>query len=183
MRVAPSIELSPRQREILEHWVRCPTLEQRLAQRARIVLAAAAGGRNQDLAPTLGVDADTVGRWRRRWAAARERLQAAEDSADASDLRRCMEATLADARRSGAPTIYTPEQIIGILAIACEPPEASGRPVSHWTARELAEEAVKRKIVPSISTRTVGRFLKSGGPEAAPDPLLAASGAGGSGAV
>ena len=112
--------VEPPTREILEHWVRCPTLEQRRAQRARIVLAAA--------------------------------------------------------RRSGAPPIYTPEQIIGILAIACEPPEASGRPVSHWTARELAEEAVQRKIVPSISTRTVGR-------EAAPDPLLAASGAGGSGAV
>ena len=183
MRVAPSIELSARQREILEHWVRCPTREQRLVQRARIVLAAAAGGRNQDLAPALGVDADTVGRWRRRWAAARERLRAAEDSADASDLRRCVEATLADAPRSGAPTTYTPEQIIGILAIACEPPEASDRPVSHWTARELADEAVKRKIVPSISPRTVGRFLKSGGPQAAPDPLLAASGAGGPGAV
>ena len=105
MRVAPSIELSARQREILEHWVRCPTLEQRLAQRARIVLAAAGGGRNQDLAPALGVDADTVGRWRRRWAAAREQLQAGEDSADASDLRRCVAATLADAPRSGAPTI------------------------------------------------------------------------------
>ena len=74
------------------------------------------------------------------------------------------------------PTNLKTRPLFLILAIACEPPEASGRPVSHWTARELAEEAVKRKIVPSISTRTVGR-------EAAPDPLLAASGAGGSGAV
>ena len=163
MRVAPTIELSACQQEILEHWVRSPTREQRLVQRARIVLAAARGGLNRDLAPALGVDADMVGRWRRRWAAARERLQAAEDSADASDLRGCVAETLGDAPRPGAPATFTPEQIIEILAIACEPPEASERPVSHWTPREVAEEAVQRNIVSRISVRTVGRFLKSGG--------------------
>ena len=46
-----------------------------------------------------------------------------------------------------------------IMAIACEPPELSGRPVDHWTHRELADEAIKRKIVSSISPSQVGRFL------------------------
>ncbi len=46
-----------------------------------------------------------------------------------------------------------------IMAIACESPEQSGRPVDHWTHRELADEAKQRGIVPSISASQVGRYL------------------------
>ncbi|MFC1525508.1 helix-turn-helix domain-containing protein [Candidatus Latescibacterota bacterium] len=163
MRVAPAIELSTRQQEVLERLVRRSTGEQRLAERARIILACAQGGRNLDLAEDLGLDADTVGRWRRRWAAGQEQLATAEESSRRSDLDRCITQTLVDAPRAGCPGTFSPEQIVEIIAIACEHPEEdSERPVSHWTPRELAEEAVKRKIVPSISVRTVGRFLKSG---------------------
>jgi putative transposase len=63
------------------------------------------------------------------------------------------------------------------MAIACEPPERSGRPISHWTPREIAAEAIKRDIVDTISERHVGRFLKSGRPQTAPQPLLAQPGA------
>jgi len=150
MRIAPSIELSARQQEMLEHFVRSPTSEQRLVQRARIVLAVSQGGLSRDVAHELGVDADTVGLWRRRWAAAQERLTAAEQSSRTSDLSRCIVETLVDAPRSGGPGIFTPEQILEIIAIACELPEkASDRPVTHWTPREVADEAVKRNIVPS----------------------------------
>src|SRR3712207_7962660 len=38
----------------------------------------------------------------------------------------------------------------------------AGRPVDAWTPRELADEAVKRQIVASISPTSVGRFLKAG---------------------
>jgi len=164
MRIAPAIELSARQQEVLERLVRRRTGEQRLAERARIILAAAEGGLNLDVAKDLGVDVGTVGRWRRRWAAAQEQLAAAEESSRRSDLGRCITGILVDAPRSGRPGIFTPEQIVEIIAIACEDPqEDSERPVSHWTPREVAEEAVKRKIVPGVSTRTVGRFLKSSG--------------------
>ena len=164
MRIAPAIELSPRQQEVLERMVRRTTGEQRLAQRARIVLAAARGGLNRDLAKALGVGVATMGKWRRRWAAAQEQLAAAETSPRTSDLSRCITEILVDAPRSGWPGIFTPEQIVEIIAIACELPEEDAeRPVSHWTPREVAEEAVKRKIVPRISARSVGRFLKSGG--------------------
>ncbi|MEO2024721.1 MAG: hypothetical protein ABGZ23_02440 [Fuerstiella sp.] len=47
------------------------------------------------------------------------------------------------------------------MAIACEPPELSGRPVAEWTHAELVGEAVKRKIVPSISASQVGRYLRA----------------------
>ena len=50
--------------------------------------------------------------------------------------------------------------IVQILAVACEPPEKSGRPITHWTAHELADEVVKRGIVPSISVAQVGRYLR-----------------------
>jgi putative transposase len=164
MRVAPTIELSARQQEVLERLVRRSTGEQRLAERARIILACAPGGRNLDVAEDLGMDADTVGRWRRRWAAAQEQLASAEESSGRSDLGRCITQILVDATRCGRPGTFSPEQIVEIIAIACEHPEEdSERPVSHWTPRELAEEAVQRKIVSGISARTVGRFLKSGG--------------------
>jgi putative transposase len=164
MRIAPAIELSARQREELERLVRSSSGEQRLARRARIILAASQGGLNRDLAKRLGVVPDTVGLWRRRWAAAQEQLAAAEANPRTSALSRCVTAILVDAPRAGCGGTFTPEQIVEIIAIACEQPEEdSQRPVSHWTPREVADEAVKRKIVPGISARTVGRFLKSGG--------------------
>ena len=60
-----------------------------------------------------------------------------------------------------------------IIATACEPPEKSGRPVTHWTSRELADEVIKRGIVATISVRHVGRFLKDGGTSTAQESLLA----------
>jgi transposase len=67
-----------------------------------------------------------------------------------------------DWERPGTPATFSTEQVVQIVAIACESPCESGRPVSHWTAAELADEAVKRGIVEEISPRSVGRFLKRG---------------------
>lgn len=67
--------------------------------------------------------------------------------------------TLSDAPRSGAPATFTPEQIVQVVAVACSDPEESDRPITHWSPRELADEALKRGIVSTISVRTVGRFL------------------------
>ena len=68
-------------------------------------------------------------------------------------------AVLSDEPRSGAPPKFTPEQVVAIVALACEPPADSERPISHWTPTELAAEAIKRGIVDSISPRQVDRFL------------------------
>jgi putative transposase len=88
-------------------------------------------------------------------------------------LREAVEEVLGDLPRAGCGGTFTAEQIARILAVACEPPENSGRPVTHWTPRELADEVIQRGIVPSISARHVGRFLKGGRAEAAPEPVLA----------
>jgi putative transposase len=66
-----------------------------------------------------------------------------------------------DALRCGAPARIAAEQICAIVVLACEPPSASDRPVSHWSQQELGDEAMKRGIVDRISQRSVGRFLKS----------------------
>ncbi len=83
-------------------------------------------------------------------------------------LARTVAAALADAPRAGAPATFTAEQIIQIINLACRPPEQLGRPVTAWTPRELADEAVKQGIVPAISPRSVERFLGRGRPAAAP---------------
>ena len=88
-------------------------------------------------------------------------------------LREAIGRVLGDLPRAGCGGKFTAEQIAQILAVACEPPEKSGRPVTHWTPRELAGEAVKRGIATSISVRQVGRFLKGGGASAAREPVLA----------
>ncbi len=66
---------------------------------------------------------------------------------------------LQDAPCSGTPAQFSPEQLTQIIAVACSEPQACGRPISHWSAGEIADEVVKRTIVPQISERTVNRLL------------------------
>jgi putative transposase len=104
-----------------------------------------------------------VRRWRDRWAANQARLLDAEkEPAEEKDLAKLMADLLEDEPRSGAPPRFTAEELAQIIAVACEPPADSGRPVTHWTPREVADEAVKRGIVKSISPRHVDRVLKGG---------------------
>ena len=111
-----------------------------------------------------------------RWLEALPRLKAAENVGDDDErvhlLAGLVEEVLVDQPRSGKPATFSPEQICQIVALACEDPRESGRPVTHWSTPELADEAVKRGIVESISPRSVGRFLKGGGPKAPPHALL-----------
>ena len=100
-----------------------------------------------------------VGLWRRRWQQSFEALVAIECRETQAELRRAIEDVLSDAPRSGSPGTFTAEQVTQILATACEPPERSGRPIDRWTHRELADEVVRRGIVPSISVNQVGRYL------------------------
>lgn len=109
-----------------------------------------------------------------RWLAEVSRLTAAE-VAQISDkeLLAIIEELLKDEPREGAPVKFTAEQVTQIIALACEDPQASGRAITHWSAWELAEEAIKRSIVESISARSVERFLKRSGSQAPSEPLLA----------
>ena len=144
--------------------------QQRLALRAKILLALDQGLSVSATARNLHIVRNTVKKWRDRWLEAQERLSKQDDQAAFEALAL---AVLDDAARSGKPPDFTPEQITQIVALSCEPPEQSGRAITHWSHRELADEALKRGIVKQISPRTAGRFLKRGRSQAAPESVLA----------
>jgi transposase len=110
--------------------------------RARIVLLAADGERNVDIARRVGVCVDVVSKWRKRfW---EEGL-----------------AGLKDRPRSGRPRLFGSAVVAGIKALACEPPEQRHVPLSRWSSLELAAQAVSEGLVASISSSTVRRWLRS----------------------
>ena len=169
-----TIDLSTRQRALLEQLRQRQTAPQRLVRRVRIVLALAADPCLRIAARDLGLNRISVRLWRDRWLDAAEALaQAEQDNLSDSQFLGLITGILDDAPRPGGPATFSPEQIVQIVAVACEPPEKSGRPIDHWTSRELADEVKKRGIVPAISPRSVGRFLKRGRVAAPPEPLLA----------
>jgi transposase len=157
---AAKITITERQQEILRTICNAPTAPSQLQQRASVILLAFDGLSNPEIAEKVGLSGRQVGLWRRRWAKAWDRLIQIECSQSHAAFRRAVEKVLSDEPRPGAPGKFTPEQIAQILAVACEPPEKSGRPITHWTAYELADEVVKRGIVVSISTAQVGRYLR-----------------------
>jgi putative transposase len=157
------VRVTPREWRILDEIVHCRNSPQYEVIRAKIILMATDGVRNQRIADELGIHEQTVRKWRSRWDKAFTQMTECESEASDKDLYNFVWNVLADDPRSGRPGTFTPEQICQIVAVACESPEASGRPVTHWTPRELADEAMKRGIVESISVRSVGRFLKRSG--------------------
>jgi transposase len=167
---ALSITISPPQQAILDRLLRQHSTPHAFVRRIQIVVAAAADVPNEQIAQQFGCSPKTVRRWRGRWAAAQSDLTTVE--ADGRALRSLIAEVLADAPRPGAPPTFTAEHIVHLIALACTPPADSGRPIDAWTPRELAAEAEKRQLVPSISARSVGRFLKTGRSQAASQPLL-----------
>src|SRR5437660_7940588 len=174
---AKALHVSPLQQELLQRMVQRTTSAQRLVKRGHIILEAAQGMSNTKIAQHQQVDYETVRRWRDRWHAAQARLQAIEAIGKPKLLSQAIEVLLTDEPRPGAPATFTFEQFMQIMALACETPSASDRPVSSWTPRELADEAVKRGIVEQISPRTVERFFKGERFTAPSQALLAHSAA------
>jgi putative transposase len=169
-----TIDLSTRQRALLEQLRQRQTAPQRLIRRVLILLALATNPCLQATARDLGLNRISVRLWRDRWRDAAEALaQAEKDNLPDQQFLGLIAEILDDAPRPGGPATFSPEQIVQIVAVACEPPEKSGRPISHWTHRELADEVKKRQIVKDIAPRSVGRFLKTGRVAAPSQPLLA----------
>ena len=168
------IALLHRQRSVLEQMVRRHTSPQQQVRRAQLILSMAEGKNNQQTAQSLGVHRETVQQWRSRWLAEVPRLTALEvTGVSDKELLAMIEQTLRDEPREGAPVKFTAQQVTQIIALACEHPQSSGRPITHWSAWELADEAIKRGIVKSISPRSVERFLKRSRFETPYQPLLA----------
>jgi len=148
-----AIELSDQVRQALEKLAGRHTTGQQKAQRARIILKAAEGKNNAEISREVKQSLDMVRLWRRRW------LELAAIGLD--DL--SVEERLEDLPRPGAPSRLSADQVCRLEQLACEAPEKTGRPISQWTGREIADELINRGIVETISPRHAARLLKKGG--------------------
>ena len=157
---AAKVVVTEKQHQILEQFAKASTASLQLIQRSKIILLAFEGMLNTQIAKQVGLNRQQVGLWRRRWADSWQALIAIECRESHATLKRVIQQTLRDAPRSGAPGTFTAEEVTQILAIACESPELSERPIDHWTHRELTDEVIKRKVVSSISSSQVGSYLK-----------------------
>ncbi len=140
MRSPYLITLSLLDRSVLHARARSSTAAHRDVIRARIVLAAAAGAANTEIAAGVGVHVDTVRKWRRRFAIAG--LPGLEDRP-----------------RSGRRRAFTPVQVAEVKALACTLPAETGAPLSRWSSADLAAEVITRGIAETISAATVRRWL------------------------
>jgi transposase len=116
-RIALPVQLEPQVRNTLTQFVRSASTPQSLALRSRIVLAAADGCTNQQIAATLQIPAITVGKWRRSFAV---------DGIEG----------LRDAPRSGRPPKHDFTVRQRVQTRVCQQPQAQSR----WTVRTLAAE-------------------------------------------
>lgn len=156
---AAAVTVTETQHAILLQLAESKTASRRLVQRARVILLGFVGMLNLVIAEEVGLHRKQVGLWRRRWQQSFDALVAIECREPRAAVRRAIEDILSDAPRGGSSGQFTAEQVTMILAVACELPGQSGRPIDHWTGRELADEVVKRGIVESISVSQVNRYL------------------------
>jgi len=134
------IVLNEEQRRELEVLAAKRKAEARMVLRARVVLAAADGDDNVDIAWRFEIATNTVLKWRKRFF--EEGMKG-----------------LTDRKRSGRPRGFPPLVIAEVKRLACELPATSGAPLSRWTSSELARELVERNVVEGISPSTVARIL------------------------
>jgi len=148
----PVVNLSEAEQEGLEKLVKAHNTPQQMVLRARIILTASQGLNNEQVGRALHIGVDMVRYWRQRWLAGQaiplSELSVAE--------------RLCDLPRAGKPSAITADQLCQMMALACEQPEQSERPISQWSGREIADEIVKRGIVAQISPRHAARLLKRG---------------------
>jgi hypothetical protein len=147
-----AVALTSEERAELVRLVRAHTTAQQVALRARIILLAAEGHNNAQVGQQVGASREAVRLWRDRWAG--------WQAVPLDEL--SVEERLADAPRPGAPVRIGAEQVCAIIALACEAPALSDRPISQWTSREVADEITRRGIVATISPRHAARLLKRG---------------------
>jgi len=122
------------------------SLPHKLIQRVKIIVLAEKEQNNKNVADKLSISVQQVTKWTHRWE-------------DTEEYNLSIEERLADAARSGKPNKITAQQLCHLVALACDNPEKYKRPITHWTQKELADEAIKQNIFTTISPRHLGRLL------------------------
>lgn len=160
-----NISSSLNQKEALEYLLNRHSTAQQLAKRATIIRLLQQNYRITAISREVGVTLNTVKKWRGRWINAQEELIKFEShlsSAQISiqDFRKFIQSILSDLPRSGTPKKITLAQEQQIVAIACDEPAHHGIPITDWTYETLAQVAIAKQIIDTISPRQVGRVLK-----------------------
>src|SRR5688500_12537981 len=133
-RPIPPLTLTPDEREALERWVRRPQTAQALAQRARIVLACAAGKNNTMVARDLHLAKATVGKWRTRF------------------VERQLDGLL-DEPRPGTPRQISDAEVERVLTLTLE---TTPQDATHWSTRSMAQRS-------GLGKSTVNRIWRAFG--------------------
>jgi len=139
LRAVPVV-LSAGERKTLSKRVQGAKTAHRDRLRAQIVLAAACGRDNARIAADLAISADTVRKWRGRFAA--------RGLAGLADLPRC-----------GRPRRISELARAAVVALACQLPAATGVPLSRWTGPELLAEITRAGLDCELSASSVLRIL------------------------
>jgi len=156
---AAKIRVSEQQLVVLAELCRSRSAPKGIVQRASIIELGFRGLRNVQIVDHVKLNRQQVGVWRQRWRDAWEALCVWESN-EPHRLREGILEVLSDAPRPGSPGTFSAEQVAQIVALACESPKLSDRPINRWTHKELRDEVVKRQIVSSISVAQVGRYLQ-----------------------
>ncbi len=162
---ARAISMSERQYKLLEQAERKKCISRQLHSRIQIILRASKGRSNKALARDLGLQLNTVKKWRQRWESHYDALLVYEQGPENEGVKDRvlllrMLATLSDLPRSGTPKQITLEQENQLVALACKKPGDYGLEMTSWTHQMLAKVAVSERIFQKISARYVGTILK-----------------------
>lgn len=132
-----------------------------LINRVNIALLAGEGLTNQEISARLNMHYNSVGTWRSRFLDALPHLRQIQESAPdklSDEIRK----VFSDKPRPGCPCVFTQEQIMKIIDLACKAPSDFGYEVSQWSLNLLVKEIRKQGIAQDISAKSVSRFLKGG---------------------
>jgi len=158
---AGAVELSEKQREILEGYEKGTHVPLHLKQRSKIILKLSDSVSVNKTSKEMEADPKTIRKWRDRFVEASQLLKIVELE-EPRKLKQLIATILSDEQRAGTTPKFTDEQKAAIIALSCRNPDDLDLPFSHWSNERLKTEAINRKIVENISTSQVGRFLKSG---------------------
>jgi len=161
--IGRKITLTEKQRDVLSQIVTSRTHRLDHIDRAQIILLSSTLKPNVQISRELSISISTVKKWRKRWLKNEGRLLLVDEKEKGINYVRKILEILSDEQRSGAPCTFTAEQVCQIMSLACERPEDSEMPISHWSLNSLKNEIINRGIVETISRSRLAVFLKSRG--------------------
>ena len=167
MRTAKKVTIPKEEKKLLGRLANKRSKNADVVERSKIILQYKETGSKKKTAESLGSTWDKVNRWVNRWNTKEPERLEMDQLYQANDLTRDgyqaeLEELLQDDYRCGAPVKFTESEKHQLIALATQKPEDAGVPVTHWSYSLLAQTAVDKGIVKSISRVQIGRFLKSG---------------------